>query len=441
MREVQFMKAIVVMVLLFLCAAGGWAQEDGFPKFYFSTPLDLQSGRDFNVQSGAQKVDDTTVFLTAPTFTLGKLSPRNDFSATYDSQFELFTHYGHLSSWNHEAGFKWDYKMTPRWSINTGNLFVATRDEDLRFDSAFLLPRGPYRSNSFYLKLNYDLNSKTRIKVHFDDAFTSFTEDYATRPLFFSRLTNTYGLMTAHRFSSKSKLTADYSYMTGLSFDKYDPFGFLIGPTTPSHIATLTYDYNLTPSLLLETSGGYVHNAVNSYVVSGLVEKHFNRVVIGGGYGRYLSVLGSPATPGIEAISGVLQGQSLPPNTINDTAGVRVKGDVSTRVGLEVTLAGTRTSGLQGQNLKGMLAGLRVRYKFADHLAFFWSAQFLGQNANAILPESISRKRVFAGIEYTFSPTPEDIARQKAAYSDSEDKIPVSGNGAARTNGAAEEDR
>jgi hypothetical protein len=59
---------------------------------------------------------------------------------------------------------------------------------------------------------------------------------------------------------------------------------------------------------------------------------------------------------------------------------------------------------------------VRASYKLADHVAVFWSAQFLGQNANELLPTSISRKGVFAGIEYTFSPTAEAVARRRDAY-------------------------
>ena len=173
----------------------------------------------------------------------------------------------------------------------------------------------------------------------------------------------------------------------------------------------------------MEASGGYVRNVINSYVVSGVVEKRYDRVVLSGGFSRYLSYLGSPANPGIQAISGFVTGYALPSNTINNTASLRVRGDVSNRVGLEVTLAGTRTSGVQGRNIEGMLAKLRVTYKLADHLAVFWSAQYLGQNANAILPESISRKGIFAGMEYTFSPTAEAVARRRDAY-ESKDTMP-----------------
>ena len=418
------MKAIIVAMFLLLCASGAWAQEDRVPKFYFTTPLDLQSGHEFGVLDGTRKVDDTTVLFTAPTFTAWRPTPRGDFSLNYEPQFEFFAHYGHLSSWNHQAGFKWNYKMTPRWSIDANDQFVATRDNSLRFDSAFLLPRGPYKENGTYLKLNYDWTPKTRIKAHFDNSFVSFREDNVTRPLFFSRLTNTYGLTVEHRFNPKSKLTGDYTYLRSHSFDKYDQAGFLVGPSTPTHVVAFTYDYNLTPRLLFEASGGYVRSAINSYVVSGLVEKHYNRVVISGGVSRYLSYLGSPATPGIQAISGVGGVQDQLANTINDTASFRVRGDVSNRVGLEVTLIGTRTTGVQGGNIEGMLAKLRVTYKLADHLAVFWSAQFFGQNANAILPEAISRKGIFAGIEYTFSPTAEEIARRRDAYN-SKDNMPT----------------
>jgi hypothetical protein len=166
----------------------------------------------------------------------------------------------------------------------------------------------------------------------------------------------------------------------------------------------------------VEVSGGYVRNSINSYVASGLVERRFSRVVIGGGFSRYLSYLGSPVTPRIQAISGVVLGRSLPPNTINDTASFRAIGDISSRVGLEFTLIGTRTTGLEGRNLKGLMTRLRLSYKLADHFAVFWSAQFLGQNANELLPNSISRKGVFAGIEYTFSPIAEAVARRRDAY-------------------------
>ena len=416
MRQMQSRKTIVITVLLLFSAAAGWAQEDSFPNFYFTTPLDLQSGRDFGVLDGTRKVDDTTVILTAPTFKLWKPSPRGDFSLTYEPQLEFFAHYGHLSSWNHQAGLKGNYQMTPRWSIDATDLFVATRDNNLRFDSAFLLPRGPYKENAAFLKLNYDMSSETRIKLHFDNAFVSFREDHVTRPLFFSRLTNTYGLTAEHRFTPKLKLTGDYAYLRSHSFDNYDQFGFLVAPFPPTHVAALTYDYNLTPRLLLEVSGGYVRNRINSYVASGLVEKHFNRAVIAGGFSRYLSHLGSPATTGIQTISGVVVGRGLPPNAINDTASFRAKGDVSNRVGLELTLIGTRTTGLKGKELKGMMARVRVSYKMADHLAVFWSAHFLGQNANELLPEAISRKGVFVGIEYTFSPTAEAVARRRDEY-------------------------
>src|SRR5258706_9526207 len=106
--EVKSMKTLSLIGLLFFglmsCAAAGWAQEDTFPHFYFSTPMNLQSGRDFGVLDGNRRVDDSMTLLTAPTFTLRDATPRGDFLLTYDPQFEFFAHNGHMSSWNHTAG-------------------------------------------------------------------------------------------------------------------------------------------------------------------------------------------------------------------------------------------------------------------------------------------------------------------------------------------------
>ena len=159
----------------------------------------------------------------------------------------------------------------------------------------------------------------------------SFRQDNVDHPLFFSRLTNTGGITVEHHISPQSKVSGDYAYLRSVSFDKYDQGGFLIGTIAPTHVVMGTYDYNLTPSLL-EASGGYVRSAINSYIVSGLVEKHFERMVLLAGFSRYLSRIGNAVVLSIEAISGVIQGRSLPPNNINDTFNIRVKGDVSPRV-------------------------------------------------------------------------------------------------------------
>ena len=48
--------------------------------------------------------------------------------------------------------------------------FIDTHDDALRFESAFLLPRGPYKDNSAFLKLSYDWSPETRVKLHYDNA-------------------------------------------------------------------------------------------------------------------------------------------------------------------------------------------------------------------------------------------------------------------------------
>ena len=61
------------------------------------------------------------------------------------------------------------------------------------------------------------------------------------------------------------------------------------------------------------------------------------------------------------------------------------------------------------------MGGLRVNYKISDHVTAFTSVDLYRQNANAILPTPISRGRYFGGIEFTFSPTPDEVARRREA--------------------------
>ena len=68
-------------------------------------------------------MSDNTTLLSAPTLTFGKESTRHDFALTYQPQFEFFEHHGHLSSWNHEAGLRWEYKFAPRWTLTLPDEF------------------------------------------------------------------------------------------------------------------------------------------------------------------------------------------------------------------------------------------------------------------------------------------------------------------------------
>ena len=82
---------------------------------------------------------------------------------------------------------------------------------------------------------------------------------------------------------------------------------------------------------------------------------------------------------------------------------------------MEALILAAHTGGDRNQALRSAMGGLRVNYRISEHVTAFTSVDLYRQNANVILPTPISRGRYFGGIEFTFSPTPDEIARRKNA--------------------------
>jgi hypothetical protein len=414
MRELRWSGGHLVAALL---CFGVYAQGQDRPvNLYLTSPLSLESGFESGVPNGNVRLNDPATILTLPTFSLMHTSPLNDFTIYYQAQFEMFTSLHRLDSVNQNAGLSWLANMTPRWSLSVNDVVTNTRDEGATFESTFLLPRGPYTDNGFYTSLNFNATPNTVIKFRYENAFVSYDAVNLSTPLFFSRMGNTEGITIDHHLTSRLKLSGSYNYLRATSFDKYDPSGNLIGPFAPTQFASGTLSFNATPSLLMEVTGGYVHNPLNSYLVGGLIERHLQRMTIAAGYNRYLTFAGAPTAESIDEAVPITAARLLPPNSISNTASFRLKGDLSEHWSIETTIMASDTAGTTNfTTLRSAMGGVRVSYKISDHMAFFVNSDLYRQNANVILPVPISRSRFFAGISYTFSPTPDEIARRKEA--------------------------
>ncbi len=398
-----------------LCWSTGQAVAQERP-FYFTSPIDLQTGWESGVPNGNMRLNVPATILTLPTFSLLHDSPRNQFTLSYDPQFEMFTSPHRLDSFNQNGTLQWVSDLSPRWSLSVNDVFTGTRDEGQRFETTFLLPLGQYNENGLYTSLNYKFTDRTYVKFRYENAFVDYNAINLSRPLFFSRMGNTGGLTVDHHFTSRLKVSGSYSYLRTTAFDKYDDMGNLILPFAPTQFTVGTVSYNATPSLLFEVTGGYVHNPANSYLVGGLVEKHLQHMTVAGGYNRYLTFVGAPSALGVELPVNDIAGRALPPNSISNTVSFRASGMISDHWGVEMNVLASRTAGeTDFTTLRSAMGGVRLNYRISDHLTAFVNADLYRQNANVILPIPISRSRFFAGIAYTFSPSPDEIARRREA--------------------------
>jgi hypothetical protein len=401
------------IVLLCLGASFACAQERPM-DFYLTTPFSIESGVESGIPNGNQRWNAPATIVTLPTFSLMRMSPLNDFTLYYQPEFEILPTLHRLDSFNQNAGLRWIANMTPRWSFSANDVFTSTSDEGQRFESTFLLPRGSYQENGFYSSLNFDITPNTRIKFRYENAFVAFDAVNLTKPLYFSRLGNTEGITVEHHLTPRAKLAVSYSYLRAMSFDKYDVNGDLILPFAPTQFASSTFTYDATQSLLMEFTGGYVHNPANSYLVGGLVEKHLQKMTIAGGFSRYLTFAGSPSAVSVDSAVDISAARLLPPDSISNTASFRVQGYLTYHWGLEATIMASRTAGTTDfTTLRSAMGGVRVNYRISDSISLFTSVDLYRQNANVILPVPISRSRFFGGISYTFSPTPDQIARRR----------------------------
>lgn len=397
---------------LLLCLTQAQPQERPV-SFYLTSPLNLQSGFDSGVPDGNRKVNSPSTILTLPTFSMMRTTPRTDFSIFYQPEFQMFSSEQRLDTWNHNAGLRWETDFSPRWSFTANDTFSANHDYGERFQSSFLLPLGPYKENGLYTSLNFDLTPETKIKFRYENAFVDFRSQDLSTPLFFSRMGNTFGATVERQMTPKGKLSVSYNYLLSTTFDKYDATGNLILPFDPTHYVGATYSYDATKSVLLEFTGGYVHNPQNSYVVGGVIEKHLPKMIVAGGFNRYLTFLGSPTAASIGTPVDLTLARELPPNSITNTVSFRMSGYFTEHWGIETLIMASRTNGDHLQALRSAMGGLRVNYRISDHVVAFTSFDLYRQNANAILPVAISRGRYYGGIEYTFSPTPDEINRRK----------------------------
>ena len=413
MRNRQRLIAVFVVAAACLAAPSALGQDRPI-NFYLNSPVEVQTGFESGIPYGNTRWNAPATIVTLPTFSLMHMSLRNDFTIYYQPEFEILPSLGRLNSFNQNAGLHWIANISERWSFTANDVFTGTDDEGQRFESTFLLPRGSYKDNGFYSSLNFDITPTTRIKFRYETAFVDFSAVNLSKPLFFSRIGNTGGVTVDHHFSERTKLSASYDYLRAVSLEKYDNNGNLILPFTPTQFVTSTFTFNATPSLLMEVTGGFVHNPANSYLVGGLVEKHWQKMTIAGGYGRYLTFVGGATAASVDLAVPVTAAQLLPPNSISNTVSFRTQGYFSYHWGLDTTIMASNTAGTTNYTtLRSAMGGARLNYRISDHLTLFADAGLYRQNANVILPVPISRSRFFAGISYTFSPTPDEIARRK----------------------------
>jgi hypothetical protein len=379
--------------------------------FYLTSPLGLSSGYDDNFVVGSRVLDGSVSLLTSPTFAWIKSTHRAKFSVDYQGEGEIYSRDESLSAWNHAANLHFRQQISSRLSLDGADSFLSTMDPTRRLiNSLLLLPRGRYQENAFYARLGYRLDHRTVVSVRFDNAFTTM----ALPGELAGRLDRTglAGTVTVDRTITRHHaLSGSYAYLHVHPLQS--------GPSaidTGAHNVNLGYIYTVNPGLTVRASGGITRATQSSFTGAAAVDKKVGDVWLSAGYQRYLAFFGGLAPFGAPA-GPIPFGSGLAPDSIYQVVSVRAWGKLTNRLGLEGNVQ-RALNGVTPENrgIKSVIVQLRLDYKLSDRVTAFTRTEFYGQNISEFSTFPLSRRRYFAGLEFTLSRPPElteDPHRQK----------------------------
>src|SRR5262245_14114279 len=194
------MKNCVLLLSIFLAAVPAFAQHGQSTGFMFISPAEASIGRDNNflvdrtppdqkllvlsLPAGVQpaapsttpdQLDDTVLYLKAPTVALLRDARRLDFSFTYQPEIELFVRNRDQNAINHIAGADVNFFFTRHIQFYIGDGFVSSKDATRTLQNVFfLIPRSRYTENAFRTSVSYVPSERTSYTVGFDSTISTY---------------------------------------------------------------------------------------------------------------------------------------------------------------------------------------------------------------------------------------------------------------------------
>ncbi|HEY3127932.1 MAG TPA: hypothetical protein VGL91_00610 [Acidobacteriota bacterium] len=374
--------------------------------FFLTSPLTLSAGRDTNFLLGNQHLADNVFLLVPSEMSLLSLGRRTELSFRYQPEFELFMRNHEQDAWNHQAGFRLNYRITPRLTLGGGDAFLLTKDPSRQLpENPVLLPRGSYRENRAYINLDYRLNPLTNLDIRFDNTNTNMAFSEFSTASEFREAGKGATVSISRLLDPRQSLSASYSFLksnvSGLGLPG-------LNGTFPVSLGnfSLVYNYRVRHDLLLGLSGGVLHGTSGAYTLSGRMEKRLGSYWLKAGYQRYLSSFGQPVASDQVAAGPGFQGGLLPSSLVQVVL-FGVRGNFSDRTGIEAGVRASRTSfSLADRDRTNLFSRLDLDYRLTDRLTAFLNLEsFLQSQSHS---EGIARNRFFGGIRILLSDSPRE---------------------------------
>ena len=416
------MKNCVLLLSIFLAAVPAFAQHGQSTGFMFISPAEASIGRDNNflvdrtppdqkllilslpasVQPAApstrpDKLDDTVLYLKAPTVALLRDGRRTDFSFTYQPEIEMYVRNRDQNAINHIAGADVNFFFTRKVQFYIGDGFVSSKDATRTLENVFLLiPRSRYSQNAFRTSIAYVPSERTSYTVAFDHTVSTYGDiDPLQR-----RILDTVGKsgsFTFERMVSRSqRLRLTYAVFKLGPWNRKDERvdTQFTAFENPAHAVSGGYRFRVRTNTTLEAMAGLVRRDTDvSYTFGISGDRQIGNLTVGGGFTRSLSLLTGQFLP-----------NAMSANSFYDVWNFRMRGQPKRKIGLNVNFSYMRSVyDAVAVGSKALMARSRMDYRLNDSVVWFLGAEGYHQNVNAFIGTPLSRYRYFTGLAYSFS--------------------------------------
>ena len=416
-------RALAPLAVLLALAAPAAAQYKGL---FFTSPVELGVTRETKFIVDDQPLSDDVVLLALPTMSLLRLNPRGELSLSYQPEVQAFATYRELTAVNHHAELVFAQALTPDLTVSFGDIFIATSDPSRRVvDSVLLLPRDRLTENQFHAQIARRFGHDTTFTVRYDNTVTLIdTPETTTRLGLFDRVTNSASASLAERVSRRHLLTATYTFLDGRPLTTTPSRtltpGFTALPAEPDqlHSAAGSYMYD-GDTFSMRLAGGLVYGRDFTYTGGGQIDKRLGRALLTVIAQRNLSFFG-----GVMASADPRFASGLLPFGLYESAVVRLTGDVSRKVTVQIQAVAQRTfTEVTDIDVRSDFARAKVAYEIGRTAAVFVQAEAYRQSFNEFVGSRLEWQRFGVGLEIAMSRKPNPLEERRRLKEDRERRL------------------
>lgn len=401
--------AVVLSLVLVLVGPAAAQQESmqedqelmppGQAGFFYLFPTRLELVGD---QGRSPDVDEEVFLITPLVVSVGKSTPRTNFYAVYEPEFEVLSGHGEINSWNHAGAVTVNHRLTPDLTFDAGGKLLDTNDPARRVPETLVaLPSGRLLETTAYGGISYRLGRFTVLRTRLENTITDIDSKRSFGLLPIDREGTSASIGVSHALSRSQRLSFDYTALRPLLFvddeilEDPDLVFFELTDFQSSASVGYTHFLDATTRLTVAAVAVYVEKAYPGAVVE--LEKEWADYWLKARYARVGARFAGFLH--VDDIEGKIP-LPLPDNyileNVSNVVSVDLDGELREGIYLRHRLRASR-SNFVNVDLDSftLSANVRLEYRRYQHAHPYFGFEYLGDGLGFGV-----RRRLYVGIDF-----------------------------------------